>query len=146
MKLEQSSLTYLKVLIKYGMNELFINFRSILPEVFCKKSFLRNFAKFTGKQRCQSLFFNKVAGLRTATLFKKRLWHRCFPVNFSKFLRTLFFIEHLWWLLLKVLRILVNLKKHLTNFLENRKQRVVLMTNIHLGPVLKSESHLPKKN
>ena len=25
-----------------------------------------------------------------ATLLKKRLWHRCFPVNFVKFLRTLF--------------------------------------------------------
>ena len=25
-----------------------------------KKSVLRNFAKFTGKQLCQSLFFNKV--------------------------------------------------------------------------------------
>ena len=24
------------------------------------------------------------------TLFKKRLWHRCFPVNFGKFLRTCF--------------------------------------------------------
>ena len=23
-----------------------------------------------------------------ATLLKKRLWHRCFPVNFVKFLRT----------------------------------------------------------
>ena len=34
-------------------------------------------------------------------LFKKRLWHRCFPVNFDKFLRTPFFIEHLCWLLLK---------------------------------------------
>ena len=34
------------------------------------------------------------------TLFKKRLWHRCFPVNFVKFLRTHFFIEQLWWLLL----------------------------------------------
>ena len=31
---------------------------------------------------------------------KKRLWQRCFPVNFVKFLRTLFFTEHLWWLLL----------------------------------------------
>ena len=26
-----------------------------------------------------------------------------FPVNFAKFLRTPFFIEYLWWLLLKVL-------------------------------------------
>ena len=25
-----------------------------------------------------------------ATLLKKRLWHRCFPVNFVKFLRTPF--------------------------------------------------------
>ena len=32
--------------------------------------------------------------------FKKRLWHRCFPVNFVKFLRILFLTEHLWWLLL----------------------------------------------
>ena len=66
-----------------------------------KKGVLRNFTKFTGKHLCQSLFFNKVAGLRPATLLKKRLWHRCFPVNFVKFLRTpflqnTFFTEHLW--------------------------------------------------
>ena len=35
------------------------------------KGVLKNFVKFT-------------------TLLKKRLWHRCFPVNFEKFLRTLF--------------------------------------------------------
>ena len=35
--------------------------RSSHPEVFCKKGVLRNFAKFTGKHLCQSLFFNKVA-------------------------------------------------------------------------------------
>ena len=34
------------------------------PEVFYKKGVLKNFAKFTGKHLCQSLFFNKVAGLR----------------------------------------------------------------------------------
>ena len=43
------------------------------PEVFCKKGVLRNFAKFTGKHLCQSLFLNKIAGLRSATLLKKRL-------------------------------------------------------------------------
>ena len=41
-------------------------------------------------------FFNKVADLRPATLFKKMHWHRCFPMDFAKFLRTLFFTEHLW--------------------------------------------------
>ena len=34
-------------------------------------------------------------------IFKKRLWHRCFPVNFVKFLRAPLFIEHHWWLLLE---------------------------------------------
>ena len=40
---------------------------------------------------CQSLFFNKAAGLRPAILLKRRLSHRCFPMNFAKFLRTPFF-------------------------------------------------------
>ena len=53
-----------------------------------KKGVLRSFAKFTRKHLCQSLFFNEVADLRPATLLKKRLRHRCFPVNFAKFLRT----------------------------------------------------------
>ena len=47
-------------------------------------------AKFTGKYLCQSLFFNKVAGLRPSTLLKKRFWHGCFSVIFAKFLRTPF--------------------------------------------------------
>ena len=55
-----------------------------------KKGVLRNSTKFTGKHLCQRLFFNKVAGLRPATLLKKSLWHRCFPVNFVEFLRTPF--------------------------------------------------------
>ena len=38
--------------------------RSSGPQVFRKKGVLKNFAKFTGKHMCQSLFFNKVAGLR----------------------------------------------------------------------------------
>ena len=37
---------------------------------------------------------------KPATLLKKRLWHRCFPVNIAKFLRTPFLTEHLRWLLL----------------------------------------------
>ena len=41
------------------------------PEVFYKKGVLRNFAKFTGKHLCHSLFFNKVARLRYATLLKR---------------------------------------------------------------------------
>ena len=37
--------------------------RNSRPEVFCKKGVLWNFAKFTRKHLCQSLFFNNVAAL-----------------------------------------------------------------------------------
>ena len=47
----------------YDSDFLIIRNRRSCPEVFYKKAVLRNFAKFTGKQLCQSLFFNKVAGL-----------------------------------------------------------------------------------
>ena len=43
---------------------------------------------------------SRCAGLRLATLLKKRLWNRRFPVNFAKFLRAPFFIEQLWRLIL----------------------------------------------
>ena len=65
-------------------------FGSSLSEVFCKKGVFENFAKFIGKHLWQSIFINKVAGLRLATLLRKRLWHRWFPVNYAKFLRTPF--------------------------------------------------------
>ena len=55
-----------------------------------RKGVLRNFTKFTGKHLRQSLFFNKTTGVRSATLLKKRLWHRCFLVNLTKFFRTSF--------------------------------------------------------
>ena len=40
--------------------------------------------------------------IRPATLLKKRLWRRFFPVNFAKFLRIPFLTEHLWWLLQQI--------------------------------------------
>ena len=54
---------------------------------FLQKQILQ---KLIGKHLYQNLFLNKVAGLRPATLLKKRFWHRCFPANFTKFLRTPF--------------------------------------------------------
>ena len=68
--------------------------RSSNPEVFCKKGVLRNFAKFTGKHLCQSLF-------QACNFIKKGLQHRSFPVKFVKFLRTPFLKEHLRWLRLQ---------------------------------------------
>ena len=72
-----------------------------------KKGVLGNFAIFTGKHLCQRLFFNKVAGLRPATLLKKRLWPQAcnfikketlvqvFSCEFCKISKKTFFTEHL---------------------------------------------------
>ena len=74
---------------KYGSEE--IPYRSSHRRCSVKKGVLGNFAKFTKKHLCQSLFFDKVVGLKSAILLKKRLWPRCFPVDFAKFLRTPFY-------------------------------------------------------
>ena len=73
-----------KKVSKYNFLDRLKPFRSSRSGVFCKKDGFRNFAKFIGKYLC----------LRPATLVKKRLWHWRFPLNFAKFLKTPFFIEH----------------------------------------------------
>ena len=45
--------------------------RQSRPGVLHKNGVLKNFAKLTGKHLYQSFFFNKVAGLRQATLSKR---------------------------------------------------------------------------
>ena len=58
-------------------------------QMFFKIGILKNFAILTGK--CQR---------PVATLLKKRLQCRCFPVNIAKFLRTVrtyFFIEQVFF-------------------------------------------------
>ena len=52
-----------------------------------EKGVLKSFTIFTAKHLLWSLLFNKVAGLRPATLLKRRLEHRCFPEIIAKFLR-----------------------------------------------------------
>ena len=80
---------------------------SFVWSCFFPASILKHFAIFTGKHLCQSLFFNKVESLRPATLYKRRLWHSCCPVNFAKFVRTSFFAEHRFLKTLKSRKILI---------------------------------------
>ena len=63
---------------------------------------LKNFAIFTGKHLCWSLFF------KVCNFIKKRLQHRCFPVDIAKYLTT---------------PILKNICEHLTLVLSNNFQR-----------------------
>ena len=53
-------------------------------QMFFKIGVLKNFANFTVKHLCWSLFLIKLQA-------KKRLQHRCCPVVFAKFLRTSLF-------------------------------------------------------
>ena len=69
--------------------------RSSRPDVFCKKGVLRNIAKLTGKHLCQSVFFNKVAGL-----CKKRDYGTGVFSEFCEISNNTFFTELLRWLLL----------------------------------------------
>ena len=57
--------------------------RSSHPRRSVRKIYLRNFAKFTGKHLC----------------LKRKFWHRCFPVNFAKFLKISFLWNTSWRLL-----------------------------------------------
>ena len=77
-------------------------YRSSHHRCSIRKGVPKNFTKFTGKQLCQSLFFNKVACLRPAASLKKGLRHRCFPVNFARFLRTPILQNTSGWLLLQI--------------------------------------------
>ena len=77
--------------------------RSSHLEVFVKKVFLEILENSQEDTCVRVSFLIKLQTfMRPATLLKKRLWHRCFPVNFAKFIKTRFHTEHLRWLLLTV--------------------------------------------
>ena len=80
-----------------------------------KKGVLKNFAKLTGK-RVPKSFLIKVQAA-PATLIKKRLWHKCFPVNFPKFLRTAFLQNPSGWQLLYFPCYLLKIKTYFGNTL-----------------------------
>ena len=68
---------------------------AVVQRCSVKKVFLK-ISQNSQKNTCAKVsFLIKLRNLRPATLLKKRLWHRCFPVNFVKFPRTPFFTEHL---------------------------------------------------
>ena len=52
-----------------------------------------------------------IHSLKAYNFIKKRLQRKCFPVNIAEFMRSAFFIEHFWWLLLKSGRKLEEVEK-----------------------------------
>ena len=74
---------------------------------------------------------------RPATLLKKRLWRRCFPVNFAEFLRTPFLTEHLRWLLLNWEPNKVNL-----NGTEIKSSKNWKLLGVHIDKRLRFDVHI----
>ena len=68
----------------------------------------------------------KVSGLKPAILLKKRLWHKCFPVNFEKFLRAPFLQNTSWRLLLIIFIQVLGRSKIYENESENRQSDLVV--------------------
>ena len=61
--------------------------------MFCKTGVGKNFAIFTAKILCWSLFLIKFQDWRPKFLSKRRLQRRCFSVNIKRFLRTAFLLK-----------------------------------------------------
>ena len=86
-RLEYSTMNNLQYLVPFGPQGRC--FRSNHRRCSVKKGVLRNFLENSQESTCaRASFLIKLQA--PATLLKKKLWHRCFPVNFAKFLRTPF--------------------------------------------------------
>ena len=64
------------------------NTKSNCPDVFCEEGVLINFAKFTGKNLCEGLFFNKAA---LEALTKKETLAQVFSCEFCEISKSTFF-------------------------------------------------------
>ena len=71
-------------------SELTVETEVVIRRCSGKKVSLRNFAKFTGKHLCQSLFFTKVPCLRAVISLKKTLV-QVFSSKFCKIAKNTFF-------------------------------------------------------
>ena len=67
-------------------SEAFVEVFRCPPEVFYEKRCCQKFHKIHRKTPAPKSFLKKLQ----ASLLKRKLWHRCFPKNFVKFLRTPF--------------------------------------------------------
>ena len=81
-----------------------LNSRSSHQRYSIKKAVLKNFAIFTGKRLCLNLLL-----IKTYNFPRKRLRHRCFPVNIAQILITLILMKICEQLLLSFLLLTVNI-------------------------------------
>ena len=84
---------WISSLIILLIKRLFGNVSSSRPEVFCKKGTLKNFAKFTGKRLCWSLFYNNIAGLspEACNFIKIEILTQVLSCKFCEVVKNTFF-------------------------------------------------------
>ena len=98
-------------LLHPSVNFWVTNYKNALQQVLCKLESIyylyssKYFGKYWFRSHVYLISSKKLKETncfsKEDSLIKKSLWHRCFPVNFAKFLRTPFFTKHLRRLLLK---------------------------------------------
>ena len=112
----QKQLYYVQIILFLILNHLiqshafkflFFGYSSLTKEFQIPPCSTRNFAKFTGKHLCQSIFFNKVAGqslffnkVEDFNFIKKEALAHVFSCEFCETFKNFYFTEHLRWLLL----------------------------------------------
>ena len=77
-----------------------IKFRRSIINRCSIKTLLLKILQYSWENTCVGLPFLMKMQAFSPVNFEKRLQHKCFPVNIVKFLRTPYFIEHFWCLLL----------------------------------------------
>ena len=65
--------------------------KKVFLKCSCEKKMFLKISQNSQENTCARASFLIKLQATPATLLKAKLWHRCFPVNFAKFLRTSFF-------------------------------------------------------
>ena len=101
-------LAEIKLWSKKKRSILLCKTKTVAHRCFVKKQFLE-ISQNSQESTCVRISFLinlQERDLKPTTLLRKRVWHRCYPVNFAKFLRTSFLTEHLCWMI--IIRVIQN--------------------------------------
>ena len=80
------------IFFSFLLQLLWCPYRRSLSRVFQKKIFSGKFYKLHREPSVSKSFLSKIESTHPVTL--NRLWHRCFPVSLTEFLRTFFLTKH----------------------------------------------------
>ena len=115
-RLKKKSLDYVCVILSSQILKLYVSqtkklsqFQKQPPDALYRKICSSEFRNIHRKTPVLESSFIRLAGFKTRNFLKKRLQHRCFPVDIGKFLRTLILLKICEQLLLQFLLLTVNI-------------------------------------